>query len=268
MTDAVAVYHPDLSLKGKLRRRLVRLVERRPARLKLDRPMVSFSFDDAPATAATTGAALLEARGVKGTYYVAAALAERDGPMGRFASLEQMREAAQAGHEIACHTFSHLDCGQASAAAITADVDRNAQALDGCPPATTFAYPYGDVSLQAKQALGGRFNLLRSLHHGLITDGGDLNQTPAVGVEGPNGEAVALRWLKAAKARKAWLILYTHDVAEQASAWGCTPDAFARLIDTALAQDFEVVTVAEGARRCGATAARPSGTPASRPASG
>ena len=50
--SVVEAYEPDRSLKGKLRRRLVRLAHRRPARVRLERPMVTFSFDDAPVTAA------------------------------------------------------------------------------------------------------------------------------------------------------------------------------------------------------------------------
>jgi hypothetical protein len=54
--EKVDAYEPDRSLKGKVRRRLIRLAHRRPARVKLERPMVSFSFDDAPATACEAGA--------------------------------------------------------------------------------------------------------------------------------------------------------------------------------------------------------------------
>ncbi|HWT52550.1 MAG TPA: polysaccharide deacetylase, partial [Caulobacter sp.] len=36
--EKVDAYEPDRSLKGKLRRRLVRLVRRRPARVRLERP--------------------------------------------------------------------------------------------------------------------------------------------------------------------------------------------------------------------------------------
>ena len=46
--------------------------------------MISFGFDDVPASAAEIGAAILEKRGLKGTYFVAAALAGTDavtGPM-------------------------------------------------------------------------------------------------------------------------------------------------------------------------------------------
>lgn len=251
--EKVDAYEPDRSLKGKLRRRLIRLAHRRPARVALERPMVSFSFDDAPATACEAGARALEARGLRGTYYFAAGLAGRDGPMGRFATGEDARRLYQAGHEIACHTYSHLDCGQSSRATTLQDVDRNAESLAawGAGEPVSFAYPYGDVASPAKTALSGRFKTLRALHHGLITDGADLNQAPAVGVEGEAGEAVASEWLDKAKARKAWLILYTHDVAEQPSQWGCTTAALERLIDRAVADGFDVVTVAEGARRIG-----------------
>lgn len=244
------VYSADRSLKGKLRRRYARLVHRRPARVQLDRPMVTFAFDDPPATAATEGAAILEARGLKGAYFVAAGLAGQDSPFGVYATDHDTVRLHAAGHEIGCHTYSHLDCGKAAGSAVLADVQQNAEALEalGIQP-LTFAFPYGDVSPAAKAAIGGRFSLLRALHHGLIETGADLNQAPAVGIEGPDGEAVALRWLREAQHKRAWVILFTHDVKQDPSPFGCTPGALERLCDAALAMGFEVVTAAEGARR-------------------
>jgi hypothetical protein len=83
----------------------------------------------------------------------------------------------------------------------------------------------------------------------LIGAGTDLNQAPAVGIEGTDGEAVAHAWIDRAIERRAWLILYTHDVVAAPSPFGCTPAALTRLIAHALAAKAEVVTVAEGARR-------------------
>jgi peptidoglycan/xylan/chitin deacetylase (PgdA/CDA1 family) len=139
--EKVDAYEPDRSLRGKLRRRLIRLAYRRPAKVALDRPMVSFSFDDAPATACEAGAKALETRGLRGTYYFAAGLAGRDGPMGRFATGADARRLHDAGHEIACHTFSHLDCGQSSSATTIADIDQNAESLAqwGTPDPVSFA---------------------------------------------------------------------------------------------------------------------------------
>ncbi|HYE47760.1 MAG TPA: polysaccharide deacetylase family protein [Caulobacter sp.] len=244
-------YSADRSLRGKLRRRYTRLAFRKPVRLALDRPMLTFSFDDVPATAALAGARVLEAAGLRGTFYICAGLEDGKGPMGRYGSAEDARRLAAAGHEVACHTYSHLDCGQADQATITADVDRNGIALAdrGAPGPVSFAYPYGDVSFAAKRALGGRFKTLRTVQAGLVTDRADANQLPAVGVEGPDGEARARAWMARAAKQKAWLILYTHDVAEAPSPWGCTPDALARL--AAEARGFEVVTMAQGAARAG-----------------
>jgi peptidoglycan/xylan/chitin deacetylase (PgdA/CDA1 family) len=246
-------YQPDRSLRGKLRRRLVRLSHRRPLSRAPGRPMLSFSFDDAPLTAATDGAALLEARGLRGTYYVSGGLAGTQAPMGICAKGDDYRRLAQAGHEIACHTFSHLDCGQAPGDQALADVEYNAQALAdwGLQAPASFAYPYGDVSTGPKQALASRFSTMRALHHGVIEMGTDLNQTPAVGIEGPDGEAVAGRWMETALSRRAWLILYTHDVSDEPSPWGCTPRVLSALIDDALVAGFEVTTVAQGARALG-----------------
>jgi len=246
------VYHPDRSWRAKVRRRAVRLASRRPARAP-SRPMLSFAFDDVPASAAEAGAEILEARGLKATFYVAAALAGTDAATGRMACAEAVQRLSGAGHEIGCHTYSHLDCGQAAAQDAVEDVALNAQMLArwGLPRPTTFAYPFGDVAPATKHVLAGRFSLMRAMHHGLVTAGSDLNQAPSVGIEGPVGEALALRWLNRLSARPAWLILTTHDVADHPSAWGCTPATLARLADAALAAGVEVVTVAEGAARVG-----------------
>ncbi len=251
---ALGVYRADPSLKGKLRRRLVRLVDRRPARGRLERPMITFAFDDTPASAVRAGAPILERRGVCGTYYFCAGLAGEHGHMGQYATREDMLRVAEAGHEVACHTYSHLDCGQASGEQVADDLDLNAAVLSDWGVSarmTTFAYPYGDVGFPGKRAAAQRFALSRGLHHGLIAPGSDLNQAPSVGVEGADGEAIARPWMDRAAARTAWLILFTHGVEDAPSPFGCAADALTRLLDEALARGFEVVTAAEGARRMG-----------------
>jgi peptidoglycan/xylan/chitin deacetylase (PgdA/CDA1 family) len=253
---AAEAYAADSSLRGKLRRRYVRLLERKPAHFQLDRPLLSISFDDAPATAAHEGARRVEAAGVLATYFISAGLCGETGPMGLNATADEVKAVAASGHEIACHTFSHLDCGQAGAPQIAEDVGRNSDRLAalGLGRPTTFAYPYGDVSIDAKRVLGPRYRALRGLHEGVVEDGSDLNQMPAVGIEGPDGEARASRWLTEAARRRGWLLLYTHDVSDSPSAWGCTPEALDRLLAQAKALDFEIRTVDGALNRIGAAA--------------
>jgi len=252
---ALGLYRADSSLTGKLRRRLVRLADRRPAVRRPDRPMVTFAFDDTPASAVRRGAPILERRGVRGAYYFCAGLAGEDGHMGPYASCEDMQRVAEAGHEVGCHSYSHLDCGQASGAQIADDLDLNAALLSDWGVSRcleTFAYPYGDVGFAAKQEAGGRFVLSRALHHGLIEPGADLNQAPAVGIEGAHGETLARAWLARAAERRAWLILFTHGVDDAPTRFGTSADTLARLVDEALDRGFDVVGAAEGAARLGA----------------
>ncbi|HUO21543.1 MAG TPA: polysaccharide deacetylase family protein [Caulobacteraceae bacterium] len=249
---AQEAYEPDRSLAGKLRRRWMRLYRRRPARCAGPRrPRLSITFDDAPVSAARLGADIVSAHGGKASYYIAANLLGTDGPMGPYAAWTDLERLHAQGHEIGCHTFDHADLGRVSADAALKEAEDNRAALaaHGLPAPQTFAYPYGEVSAAPKAALAPRFALLRGLHRGLVAPGADLNQAPSIGLEGPNGEALVMRWLDRAARRQAWMIVTTHDVQPCPSRWGCTPEALGRVLDRAAALGFQIVTVAEGARQ-------------------
>lgn len=254
--ELVPAPHADPSLRGKLRRRLAHVSRRRALTGRPARPIVSFTFDDAPESAAVAGAQALEARGCRGTFYISAGLLGREGPMGRYAGPEDVRRLARAGHEIGCHTYAHLECGPAAPDRIAREIEINACVLAelcGRPP-QTFAYPFGDVSGEAKAELAPRFRLLRALHSGLVRRGTDLNQAPAVPIDGPDGAARGALWIEQAARRRGWLILCLHDVADDRSFWGCTPDELARLIALAEARGCEILPVTQALDRLAMTA--------------
>ena len=251
VAEAASAPRADPSLRGKLRRRQARLWRRRGLAGSPSRPIVSFTFDDVPESAAVAGAAALEARGWRGTFYVSAGLLGREGPMGRYAGPEDVRRLARAGHEVGCHTYSHLECGPAAPDRIAREVEINAAALAelcGSPP-QTFAFPFGDVSSEAKAELAPRFRLLRALHPGMARRRTDLNQAPAVPIDGPDGEARGALWIERAARSRGWLMLCLHDVAAARSFWGCTPEALARLITRAEARGCEILPVAQALDR-------------------
>jgi peptidoglycan/xylan/chitin deacetylase (PgdA/CDA1 family) len=248
------VQHADASLRGKLRRRRARLWRSRPLRIAPPLPIVSFTFDDIAESAAEAGAAALEAQGARGSFYVSTALCGREGPMGRYADAEAIKRLARSGHEIGCHTYTHLECGPADPDRLTREIEINAASLAelcGAAP-ETFAYPLGDVSAPAKRELAPRFRLLRALHPGLVSRGSDLDQAPSVTVDGPDGEARGAMWIERAARRRGWLILCLHDVAEAPSPWGCTPGALERLIELAQRAGCEILPVARALDRLAA----------------
>jgi peptidoglycan/xylan/chitin deacetylase (PgdA/CDA1 family) len=250
----VAPYSADRSLRGKLRRRLARLSQPRNVNFRLERPMLSVTFDDAALSAAVDGARILEEAGARGTYFVAAGLCGRQEPIGPCLGEADIRRLVASGHEIGCHTLTHLDCGSADADRIERDVDCNQALLQtyGAPPSQTFSYPYGEVSATARRALAGKYRAMRALQPGISATSVDLNQLPAVGIEGHGGEDIAAVWIERAARKNAWLVLYTHDVRREPSPWGCTPQALEKLVAHAIGLGFEIQTVARALDRIGA----------------
>lgn len=251
--EAETPHRRDGALRARIARRLVRYQLRRPLALSPRRPMVSFSFDDPPLSATVAGAAILEAAGLRGVFYVASSLLGGSAHFGPYADWKDIERLAARGHEIGCHTYGHTDFAGHVADEVEDEIQRNAAAFahHGLSTARTFAYPYGEVTRVAKTRLGSRFGLLRAIHAGVLTAGVDLNQAPAVAIEGPEAKAIGAKWLDVALAKSGWVIFYCHDVAEAPTEWGCTPEALIAITERVRKSAAEVVTISEGLRRLG-----------------
>jgi peptidoglycan/xylan/chitin deacetylase (PgdA/CDA1 family) len=141
----MTVYHPDMSLKAKVKRRLVPFQARRILKPKLDRPIVSFSFDDCPKSVIENALKPLEQENWRSTIYIAMGLCGTTNHLGLHMSASDVKALHENGHEIADHTFNHIDTSQHSTATVLADIEKNQESLKamGLPKSKTFAYPYG-----------------------------------------------------------------------------------------------------------------------------
>lgn len=134
--------HPWLRL-GRL---AALLAQPRVGVLTAERPLVSFTFDDIPDSAASVGAAILEANGVAGTFYIASGWLDRSFGPWRFADQAALSRLLDRGHEIGCHTRSHPDVQRVAPDALAAELDGNAASLatiDSRISLKNFAYPFG-----------------------------------------------------------------------------------------------------------------------------
>jgi len=240
-------YVPAGGLTGKLRRIAARALSVTPMTLNLDRSLVSFTFDDFPRSAATTGAGLLERHGWRGTYYASGGFAGGQTHLGRMYDCGDLARLDAAGHEIACHTYAHGDSAALGPTATQADCARNRTYLEMAGLETaldSFAFPYGEASPGAKSALLRRYRALRGVRPGVNRTGTDRGLLKAVPLDG--GEAGlerALDWIEDAALKPGWLIFYGHDVREDHSPWGCTP-AFLDTVCMAVARaGHDVLTV-------------------------
>jgi peptidoglycan/xylan/chitin deacetylase (PgdA/CDA1 family) len=217
-------------------------------------PLVTFTFDDVPASACEAGARVLERHGARATFYVAGQDCGAAGSGGSpRASIEQLRTVWADGHEIGCHTYSHPAIRYMSLAELSVELERNRAALkaiDRDIELRNFAYPYGDLSVRDKRYLEGCFDSCRSGHAGInsgVADLGALHAWPLQ--EGPLSKVKIAELIAETVRRRGWLIFFGHDVVEQPGTYGISPDLLEFSVTTAQRAGCVVTTVADGLDR-------------------
>jgi hypothetical protein len=112
-----------------------------------------------------------------------------------------------------------------------------------------FAYPYGALSVGAKRTLGRRFSTCRGTYLGINELRIDMALLRANKLYGSTPWHQVENLIAENARRRSWLIFYTHDVRENASAYGCTPEFFEAAVKCASASTAEILTVAAGVER-------------------
>lgn len=241
------VFHKARHYRARLAERAVRAFPAATLTVNCTRPIVSFTFDDVPETALTAGAAILEANGVRGTFYIAGSLLGRVEPERRLITAEGCRALAKAGHEIGCHTFSHQAVDTLSHSALIDDLDRNEEVLDTFQASIqqrNFAYPYNRGALRHRHLFADRYDTARA--GGDRINRGKVNRSFLWGMEirQPESDALALvEQIDAVVAEPGWLVFFTHDISETPTPFGCRPSTFRRLVEHAVARGCLVLPV-------------------------
>ncbi|WPB56110.1 polysaccharide deacetylase family protein [Xylophilus sp. GOD-11R] len=236
-----------MNLAQRASRFLSRYTDRRLLPLRGEVGVVSFSFDDAPMSACVAGAAALERHGVRGTFYVAGGLT--DGVEEGLAchSEAALRRLLADGHQLGCHSFSHVHVNRIDAARRREEFERSAAFLAGLGVAREtldFAYPFGGVNVGAKHDCALRFRSSRATGGGTHVGVADLNalRTHRLYRAEPDGVSYADR-LAVAASQRGWLVVNTHEVQDDAGPFGCTPGALSQAVAQALEAGCRVMTV-------------------------
>jgi peptidoglycan/xylan/chitin deacetylase (PgdA/CDA1 family) len=244
----------------RLTRFIARMTNVRPVRLDNSAPIASITFDDFPKSAWETGGKILAHHNVLATYYVAGGFCGRRDHGTRFYDESDLRALAAAGHEIACHGFSHEPASLLSDAALEADNARNAQFLApflGERKLESYAYPYGAVSIRAKRFFASRFTNIRGVHPGINQGVADFSQLNAFSLEQRSFSRHKLAHAIAdALTANGWICFYSHDVSDSPSAYGSTPEILTEVLGSLAAAGIRVLPMGAAARLTGGSAAR------------
>ncbi|QTK79727.1 Polysaccharide Deacetylase [Agrobacterium tumefaciens] len=235
--------------------RLVRYFPGPAARIETSQPIVSFTFDDVPETAWTAGARILENEGVCGTFYIAGVFIDAYDGAQQMISAKGCSQLAAAGHELACHTFSHRKLSSFSREGLKADLDRNDSVLgsfNGNRHARNFSVPFGMASPVMQPLLRRKFRTTRGIMPGINRGKVDPHNLAAVELRSDqNYLDAADLWLEDVLQNGGWLIIFTHDVSRTPSFYGCPEERFQGFVRRALSGGAKIMTVDAAATALG-----------------
>ena len=224
----------ESKLRGWTQRRMARWLARRPCRFRLDRPIVSFTFDDFPKSALLTAGNLLREHNFFGTYYTSFGLMGKRTPTGQAFTADDLDEFARQNHELACHTFDHCDSWETPPTDFERSIRRNQDAVQQTLPQfklKTLSYPISYPRPLTKRLTAKHYTCARGGGQTFNFDTTDLNHLKAFFLEQIHGDLDAVKRIVDENTKaNGWLIFATHDVAATPTRFGCTPELFAETV--------------------------------------
>ena len=231
-------------LPDKIRDRLYR---RELTDIVADHGVVSFCFDDFPQSAFHVGAPIVERAGARATYYVCAGLLGTKTSFGRLATEDELKECLDRGHEVANHTLTHRDLIGTSPRTIREEIEQNAQALERMT--RNFAFPRGAANLREQRIARKYVTTARGVQNGINGRGTDRAHLLANPIYSSKGIDRILARIEETRRSKGWLIVYTHDVVEAPSPFGCTPGHLQTVVTAVQNAGLEVRTIEDARLR-------------------
>ena len=223
------------------------MVFRRPQLISLQRPLISFTFDDFPQSALLAGGGILNRFGLAGTYYASLGLVGKQEPSGQIFLPEDLATLFAQGHELGCHTFSHCDSWETEPKAFEESITENGAALHKLYPGAefkTFSYPISLPRPLTKARTATHFVCCRGGGQTLNVGRTDLNQLSAYFLEKSRGHIEAVRQLIDRNRQvHGWLIFATHDISVNPSPFGCTPEFFEAVVQYAISSGARILPV-------------------------
>lgn len=234
------------SLPLKISHWLARHCLRNKMPLRGDLGIVSITFDDVAASTCQLAGDLLDKYNSKGTFYVAGGLTDQLEEGILCHSQQQLRNLAQRGHELGCHSYSHVHYDQLTTKQIEREMSQDIQFLASCGADINhlnFAYPFGAYSFQAKRLCQHQFQSSRITGGGTLLNEVDLQLLPSYRLYQKNDTSDLQSQIDLAAKKHGWLIMNTHDISDQPSPYGFSTSRLEDTIQSILNSGCRIMSV-------------------------
>ena len=238
------------------KRNIARALFRKLVDVRPQVPLVSFTFDDFPRSALLAGGAILSRFDVRGTYYASFGLLGTDAPTGPIFISSDLPILMNGGHELGCHSFSHLHSWDTDVRSYEHSLVENRAALNRLVPGVefkTFSYPISAPRPLIKLRAAKHFLCCRAGGQTFNVGTTDLNQLAAYFLEkGRNDVKSVTDMIDRNRAHRGWLIFATHDISASPTPYGCTPEFFEHIVRYARNSGARILPVIEALEVLGA----------------
>lgn len=214
---------------------------------QFDNGKLVICFDDALESVYTTGFPIFTAQGEK---FTIAVIGNLIGGASNCSAAE-LQEMAAAGHDMQCHTHTHINLASSTSGAITANLDANDAAFTaaGITPPIHISYPYGYYNKTAIDAMvgrrvSGRITTMQMADFIPIYKDTDKFQLSSIYVDNLDdaGLTALNLWLDDAKAKRYAIIVFAHGVTEAGSSMAISINKLNQIIDSAQAKGLDIIT--------------------------
>lgn len=216
----------------------------------INQGFVSLTFDDGYYSAYSKGIPILDAAGIKSTFYTITTLVgdTADG----YVTQAELQTLYKNGHEIGNHTRTHPDLTTVSSTQLTSETSGAQSDLQGWGyNPMTFAYPYDQYNTTVEDAVWaagvrgardsdyGGYNNATS--YPLLLDG-----MPSEYDLGTDNSTTVIGWMDQAVANKMWVIILWHRVDETGNPISVPSSVIQDAVNHILADGIHVATDSEG----------------------
>jgi peptidoglycan/xylan/chitin deacetylase (PgdA/CDA1 family) len=216
--------------------------------IDLNKPIVSFSFDDFPRSAIQNGAKLLESLNAKGTFFASLELIDTKNQFDFLFTKDDLLYLESIGHEIGSHGFKHLDSRTLNTEDFLEDLKttqiKAAEIIE--KKFNLYSYPFGQLNRRIKKVMPAEFLACRGIFPGINHGKTDLCLLKSEPLYGTIKKLPHVKKLiESCFEKKGWLIFYTHDVQNQPSPWGCTNELLKATIELCIKHQCSIMPIGE-----------------------
>lgn len=219
-----------------------------------DQGYVSLTFDDGWGSHYTTAKPILDAAGMKGSFFIVTDEATNADPNNindEFAYMDYARilELQNAGHEVSAHTRTHTSLITLPVVQANEEIlgSKNALTSQGLAPVDTFVYPYGEYNASVIQMVkNAGFIGARSVESGYNTQSTDRYVLKVQNILNTTSVAQIQDWIDTAKANKVWLVLVFHRIVPNPDQYDAMPQTLQGTVNYLQQQGVSVIPMREG----------------------